>query len=148
MKGIASVVLPVVMVAFVACMFPSGAAAADAPGDRVLAMYFHRTQRCPTCLKMGAYSEEAVKTGFAKQIKDGTVAFYLVDFQDPRNAALAKGYGITGPALIVARVVDNRVVKYANLEDIWTHVGNKPAFVKYVQANIAALAGGTAVSRR
>jgi len=108
------------------------------PADRVVAMYFHRTQRCPTCLKMGGYSEEAVKSRFAEQLKDGTVAFYYVDFQDKRNAALTKDYGVSGPALIVARIVDNKVVNFTNLEDIWTKAGDKEAFVKYVQENIAA----------
>lgn len=114
------------------------AAAADAPGDRVVVMYFHRTQRCPTCLKMGGYSEEAVKTGFAKQVKAGTVEFHYIDFQDKKNAALTKGYGITGPSLIVAKVAGNKVKEFKNLADIWTHVGDKPAFLKYVGDNVAA----------
>ena len=59
-------------------------------------MYFHRTQRCPTCLKMGSYTEEAIKTAFEKQLKEGTVEFHYVDFQDQKNAALTKGYKITG----------------------------------------------------
>jgi hypothetical protein len=114
------------------------ASAAEVPVDRVMAIYFHRTQRCPTCLKMGSYSEEAVKTGFARQLKEGTVGFYYVDFQDPRNAALAKGYGVDGPALIIARIANNKVVEYANLKEIWTNVADKPAFLKYVQGNVAA----------
>ena len=76
---------------------------AATPADRVVVMYFHRTQRCPTCLRMGSYSEEAVKKGFAKQIKDGTVEFHYIDFQDEKNAALTKGYKVGGPTLIVAK---------------------------------------------
>ena len=72
-------------------------------------MYFHRTQRCPTCLKMGSYSEEAVKTGFADEIKKGQVAFHFIDFQDEKNARYTKGYEISGPALIVAKISDNKV---------------------------------------
>ena len=45
------------------------AEASTTPADRVVVMYFHRTQRCPTCLRMGSYSEEAVVNGFAKEIK-------------------------------------------------------------------------------
>src|SRR3989337_151348 len=87
--------------------FPVSALAADAPvpADRVVAMYFHRTQRCPTCLKMGSYSEEAVVKGFIKQVKDGTVEFRYIDFQDEKNAPLTKGYKVGGPTLIVAQVV-------------------------------------------
>jgi hypothetical protein len=138
MKRIAVTVLPVIAVALFAAMLPSVAAAADAPADRVVAMYFHRTQRCPTCQKMGSYSEEAVKTGFAEQMKDGTVAFYYIDFQVPKNAKLAKGYDVSGPALIVARIKGKKVKEFKDLEDIWTNVADKEAFTKYVQENISA----------
>ena len=120
----------------VATALVSTGLAADPPADRVIVMYFHRTQRCPTCLKMGSYSEEAVKDGFSKQVKEGTVEFHYVDFQDKKNAALAKAYQIEGPALIVVNVEKNRVKEYKNLEDIWTHVREKDGFLKYVRENI------------
>ena len=110
--------------------------AADAPADRVVVMYFHRTQRCPTCLKMGGYSEEAVKSGFAKEIKDGKVEFHYIDFQDQKNEALTKGYKVGGPTLIVARVAGNKVAEYKNLTEIWSKVGDKAAFIEYVQTNV------------
>jgi hypothetical protein len=118
-------------------MGPGDASGADPPQDRVLAIYFHRTERCPTCQKMGTYSEEAVKQGFAEQIKQGTVAFYFIDFQKAKNAKLAKGYQVDGPALIVAKIRDNKVAEYKNLDDIWTNVGDKPGFLTYVKENVA-----------
>ncbi len=114
------------------------ATAADAPADRVVAIYFHRTQRCPTCKKMGSYSEEAVTQGFAKEIKAGKVEFHYIDFQDPKNAAFAKGYSVSGPALIVAKVVSNKVKEFKDLKDIWANVREKPAFLKYVRDNVTA----------
>jgi hypothetical protein len=138
MKRIAAIVLPVTAIALLAAMLPTTAPAADAPADRVVAMYFHRTQRCPTCQKMGSYSEKAVKTGFAKQIKDGTVAFYYVDFQHKKNAKLVKGYNVSGPTLIVARIKGKKVKEFKDLDDIWTHVADKEAFIKYVQENVSA----------
>lgn len=113
------------------------AAEADRPADRVVAMYFHRTERCPTCLKMGSYTEEAIKKGFAKQLKAGTVELHYVDFQDKKNAAIAKAYKITGPALIIAKVRSNKVKEYKNLTDIWTKVRKKEEFVSYVRENVA-----------
>ena len=74
---------------------------------------------------MGSYSEEAIKTGLAKQVKEGTVEFHYVDFQDKKNAALAKGYKISAPALVVAKVKENKVIEYKDLKDIWTKVGEK-----------------------
>lgn len=137
MKRITAIVLAVVFMASFAATCP--APAAEPAADRVVAMYFHRTQRCPTCKKMGSYAEEAVKKAFAKEIKSGTVAYYYIDFQDQKNAKLTKGYQVSGPALIVAKIANNKVVKYKDLEKIWENVADKPAFLKYVQDNLVAL---------
>ena len=148
MKPLPTTVLCVLTTAFLALMSPNPVRAAEAtaeattaakpPADRVVAMYFHRTKRCPTCQKMGSYSEEAMKKGFAEQIKKGTVEFHYIDFQDKKNAALAKGYNISGPALIVVKVVDNKVKEYKDLQEIWIKVKEKPEFLKYVRENVEA----------
>jgi len=109
------------------------------PADRVVVMYFHRTQRCPTCLRMGSYSEEAVMKGFAKDIEKGTVEFHYVDFQDPQNAAMVKAYKIGGPTLIVLKVENNKPVAGENLTEIWTVNRDKEVFLKYVRDNVAAM---------
>ena len=51
---------------------------AATPADRVVVMYFHRTQRCPTCQRMGSYSEEAVVKGVcqADQGRHGRVPLH------------------------------------------------------------------------
>lgn len=130
--------IAVLLVVCAAAAYASTALAADRPADRVVAMYFHRTQRCPTCLKMGSYSEEAVKKGFAEQVKKGSVEFHYVDFQDEKNAALTKGYKISGPALIVANVKEGKVADFKDLKDIWTKVREKDEFLKYVRENVEA----------
>jgi hypothetical protein len=87
---------------------------------------------------MGSYSEEAVLKGFDKQIKTGTVEFHYIDFQDEKNAAHTKGYKVSGPSLIVARVVGNKVKEFKNLTEIWEKNQDKDAFLKYVRENITA----------
>ncbi len=119
-----------------------------APKDRVAVMYFHRTQRCPTCLKMGSYTEEAVKTGFAGEIKAAKVAFHYIDFENEKNAAYTKAYRITGPTLIVAKVSGKKVLEYKNLEEMWSLVTDKEAFLGYVQANVNAYLESLATPKR
>ena len=151
MKSVAPFVLAVITAVFLASMLsgpvlaakPAAKPAVKPAADRVVVMYFHRTKRCPTCLKMGGYSEEAVKKGFAGEIKDGKVEFYYIDFQDKRNAAIAKAYRVSGPALVLAKVVDNKVAQLTNLKDIWTKVGDKKAFLKYVRDNVTACGKST-----
>ena len=120
-----------------AAVAPAVATAADAPKDRVVVMYFHRTERCPTCKKMGSYAEETVKSEFKKQLKEGSVEFHFIDFELKKNERISKGYRVEEPALIVSKIKDNKVAKFTNLEDIWGKVGEKPAFMKYVRDSVA-----------
>jgi thiol-disulfide isomerase/thioredoxin len=154
MKRILILVLAVAAVALFTSLFAVHATAADkaaseksttakaatAPADRVVVMYFHRTQRCPTCLRMGTYSEESVKEKFAGAMKEGKVEFHYIDFQDKKNEALTKGYKVGGPTLIVAKVNDNKIKEFKNLKDIWAKNSDKKGFYKYVQENITAYA--------
>jgi hypothetical protein len=147
--------LPFLLLALVLVTVPNLATAADTgnnttnasdakkaepqkPADRVVVIYFHRTQRCPTCLRMGSYSEEAVAEGFPNEIKDGTVEFHYVDFQSPRNAALTKAYKVTGPSLVAVKILNDRAVAAENLKEIWTKNGDKDAFLKYVRDHVEA----------
>ncbi len=138
MRRVVTAVAALGVVALFTSMLPRAVSAADTPADRVVVMYFHRTQRCPTCLRMGSYSEEAVVKGFVKQIKKGTIEFHYIDFQDENNAALTNGYQVGGPTLIVAQVVGNKVKEYKNLTEIWTKNRDKDEFLKYVRDNVAA----------
>jgi len=110
--------------------------AEDPPADRVAVMYFHRTQRCPTCQRMGGFSEEAVTTGFSEEMEGKTVTYNSVDFQAAGNARFVSAYKITGPALIIAQVQDGKVTKWANLTEIWAKAADKEAFIGYVQTNV------------
>jgi thiol-disulfide isomerase/thioredoxin len=112
--------------------------AVAAPKDRVVVLYFHRTQRCPTCLKMGTLTEEAVKGRFVRELKEGKVALHVIDFQDEKNAAYTKAYGIAGPSLIVAKVAGGKVAEYKNLKDMWAKVRDQGAFAQYVEENVKA----------
>ena len=58
--------------------------------------------------------------------------------QDKRNAELSKGYKITGPALIVVKVEENKAVEYSNLKEIWTKSRDKKEFIAYVRDGVAA----------
>ncbi len=135
MKRIANVLPPFLAIAVLASI-EQPALAADAPADRVVVMYFHRVPGCPTCQKMRAYTKEAVEGEFAQQIKDGKVELHYIAFEDQKNAALTKGYKVGGPSLIVAKVAGNKVVEYKNLTEMWSKVGDKQAFVDYVQSNV------------
>jgi hypothetical protein len=118
---------------------PPEAAKPALPAHRVVAYYFHRTERCATCLKVGEYLEESLKTGMAREVKDGRVVLVFVDFQDPKNKAHTDYYKIAGPTLVLADVRKEKVVAWKPAPKLWSLVGNKEKFSKYLQAEVRSL---------
>jgi hypothetical protein len=114
---------------------PAAAKSAVA-AHRVVACYFHRTNRCPTCRKISAYIEESLNSGMAKEMKDGSVALQMIDFQDPKNQQYTEAYKITGPTLVLMDVRDGKVASWKPAPKVWSLVGKKDAFFKYVQDEV------------
>lgn len=112
--------------------------AAEGPSHQVLACYFHRTVRCPTCLRIGAYIEESLNKRFASQVKDGSVKIVMIDFQDAKNQKYTAAYKITGPKLVLLDVHDGKVTSWKPAPKVWSLVGNKDEFFRYVQGEVQA----------
>lgn len=113
--------------------------AAEKAGDashQVIACYFHRTVRCPTCQRISAYIEEAVKAEFKAELQDGSVKLVMMDFQDEKNEKYAQAYRITGPMLVLMDVHNGKVTAWKSAPKVWSLLGDKDEFFRYVQNEI------------
>lgn len=108
------------------------------PKHQVVARYFHRTQRCPTCQKISALIEEAVQAGFADDLKSGKVKLQMVDYQDARNQEVTATYKISDPMLVILDVRDGKVVEWKSAPKVWALFLKKDVFTKYVQDEMHA----------
>ena len=106
--------------------------------DVVFASYFHGDVRCPTCMKLEAYSREAILAGFDKEVKDSLVVFRTVNWDREENTHYVDDYQLFTKALILSRVRGGKEIAWANLDSIWQYVGDKDKFVKYVQTHARA----------
>ncbi len=111
-------------------------AAVEPAADRLEMVYFHRAQRCPTCLRVGSLAEEAVTEAFAAGIDSGTVVFRYVDFQDPASAAEVSRYKVTMPTLVAIRVLNHKPVHATKLAKVWALVGKPDALREYVVTGV------------
>ena len=109
---------------------------AAGPSHQVIACYFHRTVRCPTCKRISAYIDESVNTGFAAQVKEGSVKMLMIDFQDAKNQKYTQAYQIAGPTLVLMDVHDGKVTSWKPAPKVWSLVGNKDEFFRYVQGEV------------
>lgn len=106
------------------------------PEHQVVAVYFHRTERCPTCKRIGAIAEEAIAKSFEKEVKSRTVEFDFVDFQDKTNERLAKAYGIDSPTLVLLNVFEGETVCWTSMPKVWQLVGKPGDFRAYVHDGV------------
>jgi len=104
--------------------------------------YFHGTRRCPTCRKLEAYTNEAVTTGFAGDIKAGTIAWQAINTDEPGNEHYVKDYVLSTKSVILSAVVDGKETRWKNLPRIWDLVGDKAAFIAYIQEEIRTFQEG------
>jgi hypothetical protein len=101
--------------------------------DKIIAYYFHGDRRCATCLKLEAYSAEALQTGFKKELSDSVLVWRVVNYDEKENKHYIDDYNLYTKALILSRVSGGKEVGWKNLDKIWQLVGNKDKFIEYVQ---------------
>jgi len=112
----------------------------------VFAYYFHRTQRCPSCLLLETTAARAIQEHFARQIQDGQVIWTSVDIEDPGNEPLRRQFEVRINGLVLVRM-DNGAYKDAKrLDELWGLLGRPDAFSKYlveeINARLSPVRGG------
>ncbi len=105
----------------------------NAPGDRVVAYYFHGTSRCRTCLTIEAYADEAIRRGFPGELADGRLLWRVVNLESPENEHFVSDFGITTRSVVLVRMVDGRPDRWKSLDEVWTLIDDQAAFETYVQ---------------
>ena len=60
--------------------------------EQYIVSYLHMNRRCVTCERLEAYSEEAIFSGFAEQLKDSSLVWRSLNFEVKGNEHFAKKY--------------------------------------------------------
>jgi len=115
----------------------TGASAPVVSADRVDVVYFHRTERCASCLWAGQTSRQTVETYFRDKLVSGRVTFQEIDVQKPENAALARKYRASGSSLFLNYVKDGQD-HIVEAVETYPYVGNEVRFSGLLVAKIRA----------
>lgn len=107
----------------------------------VVVYYFHGTARCPTCRKFESYSDEAVKEAFSDALEAGWLEWRVVNVDEPGNEHFVSDYQLYTRSIVIVKNRDGKQTEWKNLKRIWELVGDKRAFVKYVQNEVTAYLG-------
>ncbi len=114
----------------------SGTNRSGAQGDRVIAYYFHGKARCVTCQHLEAYAEEALKTGFPRELGAGQLAWRVVDTSRPENRHFLTDYQLPYQSVVLVEMKDGQQQRWRNLNQIWQKVRDKEEYIAYVQSEI------------
>jgi hypothetical protein len=87
--------------------------------DRVDIVYFHRPQRCPTCLCFEERIRYVMSTYFQNELNSGKMTFGVYNIGDSENAAIVKKYGAISSQLFINTVKDG-TDHIADIQDIWS----------------------------
>ena len=119
------------------------ATAADtAIAHRVLAYYVHTTRRCDSCRKIEAYTSEAITTGFAAELAAGRLAFYTLNIEEEANEHFIDDYKLFTKSVVLVDERSGKQVAWKNLSRVWELLGDKKAFVRYIQSETRAYLSG------
>ena len=100
---------------------------------KVIATYFHGNVRCATCRKVETYAREAVEEGFRSEIDAGVVEFRAINIEEPAKRQYIEDYQLMTRSVVVTEEVDGAVTQWTRLDQVWAFVGNRPAYLNYVQ---------------
>jgi len=127
-----------------ACAIPDAGAPekAEASGPEKIEVYhFHGNSQCYSCVTLGEYAEETVKTHFADELETGKIVFAHVNGELPENAELVRKYGATGSSLWIG-VYDESGFHAEQNTNVWYKLNNKNAFMGYLKGVIQEKLGG------
>ncbi len=138
------IVIPIVLVCLAVWLIlaygpsPATPPASDnssGPADRVDVVYFHRTQRCPTCIYAEEGTRYTLETYFKDELDSGKVTFQVINVEDEENAAIVQKYGASYRSLYVNTVIGG-TDHIEEATDTYLLIGNDEAFVKALKSRI------------
>lgn len=117
----------------------SGAVGSD---TKVIAYYFHGNTRCKTCLTIEMYALEAIETGFPEALKEGNIEFLSVNLEIAENEHFIDDFQLAARTIVLQRIVGGERKDYLNLHRVWELVGNKEAYIAYIEEETGKFMNG------
>ena len=109
-----------------------------ATGTRLVAYYFHRTQRCRTCLAIEEYAEEALRNAFPEAFESRQLEWHAVNIEEPSNEHFVQDYELTSSSLVMVYFDRGEQKEWKNLDRVWDLVGDKMEYQAYVEGEALA----------
>lgn len=104
---------------------------------KVIAYYFHNTQRCPTCLKIERFAADTLKAQFADDLQRGELEWHVLNMEETPNEHFVSDYALVTSSLVIVDVRGGQQRAWTNMERVWELVhDDEAAFADYVAEKI------------
>ncbi len=106
----------------------TGSLADQLGSSKFTAVYFHAPHRCPTCKKIEAFAHEALQP----ELQANAIAWQVADYTSDTNAALVDQFKVFTSTVVLVEVVDGKVLRWKNLEEVWNHTSDQSEFSNFI----------------
>jgi hypothetical protein len=103
---------------------------------KIIVYYFHPTARCPSCINIENFTNEVVNKVFINEKKNGLLSFVEKNIEDSANEHYISDFNLQFSSVILTKFVNNKQVKWKNLEDVWKFANIKEASLIYLKTEI------------
>ena len=69
----------------------------------VKVLYFHGQMRCKTCMAIESETKKLLEEDFAKELRDGSLVFEVIDISKSENEKIAEKYRIAYSSLLIEK---------------------------------------------
>ncbi len=127
-------VIPVLALLLLASVLPAissdGVSGASGAPDKIVLLYFHRTERCLSCNNAEQFARDTLETYFQDDVKSGMLSIQSIDYQ--KDTEMAKKYNVNMQGLKLAEYRGGQeTVK--DVPEIWAYVRDKNAYMNYLR---------------
>lgn len=103
--------------------------------DKVEAIYFHRTQRCRSCIYVEEKTRYTIETYFKDELASGKVTFKVLNIEDKENGPIVEKYGAFTSSLFI-NTIGGGSDHIEEAMDVYFLISKDDAFVEAVRSKI------------
>jgi hypothetical protein len=105
-------------------------------GSKVIVYYLHTTARCPSCLKIEAYTATEMTGPLARSLSEGRLEWKVVNVDEPENTHFTEDYELYTKSVVVSEVRNGKEIRWKRLDKVWDYLDDQDAFMKYVDEEV------------
>jgi hypothetical protein len=111
--------------------------------DGVIAYYMHGAVRCKQCSRIEEYAGEAIEKGFPEELDTKKLHWCIINYDEPGSEHWVTDYQLVAPSLVLVRMSAGSQTQWKSLPEVWELVGDKSAFIQFVQKNVRTFLDGS-----